>query len=407
MSRSSSLSTRIEGSTNARIVREFLTNSAVYPLFEAIRTLSLYGPAVYFSELPHYLLMLAAMVQAWYLGRRSDLGWAERALGNLMAPALYTLGDMLLEGVGEFIDKPYHWLYWMFSLVMAVLYVLEGIWPASRQVVTFLKNIWRVMLFPILYAASELVDELPTLTWNGLVDYWTGSSGHLFILMAALLLGLLLGLRELQTERYLHMLRNLARHFHRVSGWSLPPELLEQSVEDSRVLEQRRVDRTLLFADIRGFTSWSEGHQPEQVVAMLNSFYQQAEDILRAHGGMKPHYIGDEVMSWFEQPQQAMAAARALRDALQSSLKPLGLSVGLGLHSGPVIEGLLGSAGTRSYDVIGDTVNTASRIMSAAAPGEILVSDETARRLEDSEALREQRRIAAKGKREPLVVRVA
>jgi len=406
MNESSSLNERIDGSANARIVQEFLGNSAVYPLFDAIRTISLYGPAFYFTELPHYLLMTAAVIQAWYIGRRNDLGWVRRALGNLLAPLLYSVSDMLLEGVGDFFSKPYHWLYWGFSLGMAALYALEGLWPARWQWVAFLKNIWRVLLFPLLYAASELGDELTPHSWHTLWDYWDDSSGHLFILLAALLLGLLLGLRELQTEHYLRLLKQVARHLHRVSRWSLSADLLERSVEDTRVLEQKRVERTLLFADIRGFTAWSEARPPEEVVALLNQFYQKSEDVLRAYGGMKPHYIGDEVMSWFDQPSQALRAARVLRDVLQIHLRPQGLGVGLGLHSGPVIEGLLGSAGTRSYDVIGDTVNTASRIMAAARPGEILISSHTARQLGGVEDVREQRRIEAKGKREPIKVLV-
>ena len=63
------------------------------------------------------------------------------------------------------------------------------------------------------------------------------------------------------------------------------------------VQQQQRVQRTVLFMDIRGFTSWSEAKSPEMVVTMLNEFYEMAEQIVAAGGGTKPHFIGDEVMA--------------------------------------------------------------------------------------------------------------
>ncbi len=404
MSDSSQLNDRIEGSRNARIAQEFLTNSAVFPLFDAIRTLSIYGPAFYFTELPHYLLMVAALIQAWFLGHRTDLSLMQRVLGNLLAPVLYSLSDILLDGIADFTDRPYHWMYWGFSLVMAAFYAVEGLWPQRWKVVIFLKNIWRVLLFPVMYASTELAQVPAFQFWEQLWNYWGRSKAHLFILLAALLLGLLLSLREVQTEAYLKLLKKLAHHLYRVSQWSFSDDLLEKSVEDTRVLGQKRVERTILFADIRGFTAWSEGRAPEAVVALLNRFYQEAEDVLCAQGGMKPHYIGDAVMSWFVSPEQAVRAAVELRVRVQRILHKEGLGAGFGIHSGPVIEGLLGSSGTRNYDVIGDTVNTASRIMTAAGAGEILVSLQSVGDLRGLGKPRALRKIRAKGKRDLLEV---
>jgi class 3 adenylate cyclase len=74
---------------------------------------------------------------------------------------------------------------------------------------------------------------------------------------------------------------------------------------------------------------------------------------------MKPHFIGDEVMTWFSCPNQALETAVTLRDAFQEQLQPYGLAASLELHVGPVVEGLLSSSGTRNYDIVGDTVQPA------------------------------------------------
>ncbi|MEJ2748070.1 MAG: adenylate/guanylate cyclase domain-containing protein [Anaerolineae bacterium] len=402
MTLTSSLTEQINGSRQTRILQEFVTNSAVYPLFDAIRSISSQGFVNYWLELPHYFLLLSAFVQAWFLGRRPSLPWGQRALGNLIAPALYTVIDIILEGLPQFLGQPYHWIYWAFSVIMALLYVWEGLWPDWRLISILLKNIGRVLLFPILYAVSELAGELNTISWAGFVTYWRGNSGHVFIFLAALLLGLLLGLAEVQTQQYLLLLRKIARHLRQVSEWSLSPELLAQSLDNNKALEQHRVQRVVVFADIRGFTAWSEDKEPELVVSMLNEFYDRAEKIIVAHAGMKPHFIGDEVMTWFVDANQALETAVTLRDVFQKQLQSYGLAAGLGLHIGPVIEGLLGSSSTRNYDIVGDTVNTASRLMAAAGPGEVFVSNDLAQLLPKQFQNAPTRQIQAKGKREKL-----
>ena len=87
-----------------------------------------------------------------------------------------------------------------------------------------------------------------------------------------------------------------------------------------------------------------------------------------------------------------------------SALAPCGLMAGIGVHSGPVVEGLLGSAGLKGYDVIGDTVNTAKRIEGAAGGGEVLVSDPVRVALDPVTKLGERREVVAKGKEVPIAV---
>ena len=399
-----SLTEQIEGSKRSRIIREFITNSGIYPLFDAIRAISTIGPRDYFTELPYYLLLLAAVIQAWFIGTRPSSAWKQRALGNLIAPTLYTLVDMLLEGVVEFWTEPYHWVFWIYAIGMTVFYLLEGGLPHGRALIILLMNLWRVMLFPVLYAVSELSGELTgEITRHSLNAYFTSSDGHQFILMAAVLFGLLLGFQEIQNDHYQAVLRRIASYLKHVSEWALSPDMLAASLADEQILEQRRVERTVFFMDIRGFTRWSESKDPETAVTMLNEFYQLAESVIVDGGGQKPHFIGDEVMTWFADPQQAVDTARLLRRRINQMLRPYDLSVGAGLHLGEVVEGLMGSEATRSYNIIGDTVNTASRLVSAAGAGELLISESVAQAIALADNLDDPRPIQAKGKTQPVL----
>ncbi len=398
-----SLREQIQGSAHGRILQEFVTNTAVYPLFDAIRVISSEGISSYLKDLPHYFILGASCVQAWFLGRKSSLPWQQRMLGNLIAPTLYTLIDMVIEGVGAFWSQPYHWLYWIFSLGMALLSIFAGE-SAKRQVpVIILTNLWRVLLFPAIYAMSELSKELNLVSWPDFYNYWMGTSAHLFIFLAALLFGLLLGLREVQSVGYLALLRQIASKLKIVSEWSLSPDMLAAAVQEdeSVALRRRRVERTVMFMDIRGFTRWSERKDPDDVVKMLNHFYEQAEAIVNVGGGAKPHFIADEVLTWFADPRQALETAVSLRQSINRQLRPYNLAVGIGLHTGKVVEGLLGSASTRQFDIIGDTVNTASRLMAAAGPGEVLASNVVVEAAGWA-ALEEARMVQAKGKQRPL-----
>lgn len=366
---------QIHGTRPWRVVREFVTNTAVYPLFDAIRAISTEGLTAYLRDPPHYIIFIAAIIQAWFLGQ-TNLSWRARALGNIIAPTLYTAVDLLLEGWGSFWSEPNHCLYWIFSLGMALFYALEELFPPAKNGLIMLMNLWRVLLFPVLYAISELEAELASITVTNLRTYWTESSGHMFILLAAILLGFLLGLQEVQSDRYLGLLRQLAMRLKTISEWSLGPEQLHATIKDGQyALQQARVTRAVLFMDVRGFTKWSETREPEEVVRMLNEFYAAAEAIIAPTSGVKPHFIGDEVMTWFPTAGAGLATAVALRNSLSAHLAPFNLQIGVGIHYGEVVEGLLGSAQTRNFDIIGDTVNTASRLVSAAQPGELVVSD--------------------------------
>lgn len=149
---------------------------------------------------------------------------------------------------------------------------------------------------------------------------------------------------------------------------------------------------TILFADIRGFTAFSERENPEKVVGLLNRYFSAMSEIIFAHGGTLDKYIGDGLMAIFGAPTAtAQDAKNALRTAvtMQQRLATLNkeleaenlsrVNVGIGLHTGVATIGYIGSDQRSEYTAIGDTVNLASRLESNALGGQILVSEATAR----------------------------
>ena len=157
--------------------------------------------------------------------------------------------------------------------------------------------------------------------------------------------------------------------------------------------ENREV--TTLFADIRGFTPLTEGMEPQQVIGVLNEIMERLSAAVAAEGGVVDKYVGDELMALFGAPlshgDDAVRAVRAgLRmqrdiaayneDRLKRGLLPV--RIGLGINTGTVVAGNMGSQKRMNYTVLGAAVNLASRLCSAAQPGQILIGAQTAERVE-------------------------
>ncbi len=156
-------------------------------------------------------------------------------------------------------------------------------------------------------------------------------------------------------------------------------------------LKGHKNEATILFADIRGFTAYAEDREPEMVVEMLNTYFEIATRGILDYGGYVDKFIGDCVLGVFGVPvfrkdhvERAVRAALDLMDQLHRSSingNPLLSSVGIGIHTGPIVSGNIGSQIKMEYTVIGDTVNLASRLSGLAAPGEVLVTKAVYQRL--------------------------
>jgi len=398
------LGKRIRGTAASRVFAEFVGTSALFPILDIIRKVSTEGFSSYLKEPAHYVLFAAALIQAVFLGTSKRRSWAVSFFGNLLGFSIYFIVDLALEGE-EIFSQPYHWLYGIFSLSMAVLNAWQTAStdkPILQTISTLLLNTAKVLLLPAMYMIIELGMEIPRrISRENLMDYM-GNSGHVFILFGILFFGVLLGLAESQKLRYTVFLRSLAGQLKEYSEWSLGSNLVSDAIENPETLQLQRIERTIMFMDIRGFTAWSENIDPGQAVKMLNTFYTNSEKIIAEHGGHKPNFTADEVMTRFHSADDAFSASTALQKKLSEGLTPFNLAVGIGIHTGEVIEGLMGSAETRKYDIIGDAVNTAKRLESAAGRGEVIMSLRTFNKLKKKPGNPEIRVFKVKGKSESL-----
>lgn len=197
----------------------------------------------------------------------------------------------------------------------------------------------------------------------------------------------------------------------------LPEYVVKQILEnpDSFKLGGVLQTITVLFADIRGFTRISEHAPPEKIVQLLNRYFSAMTDIIFAHGGTLDKYLGDGLMALFGAPTvtpkdaaNAIAAAVAMQRRMLSindELREEGfpeIGIGIGLHTGEVTVGYIGSERRSEYTAIGDAVNTASRLESNAKGGEILVSEVTAKAAHSRYQLAAREPISVKNREQPV-----
>ena len=193
------------------------------------------------------------------------------------------------------------------------------------------------------------------------------------------------------------------------------PAVLDQINPNSLQIGGQLRDITVLFADIRGFTSYSENRSPAELVAVLNRYLAAGAEAVLDQEGTVDKFLGDAVMAWFNAPLpqvdhslRAVRAALAIKsavEALHAVLPPEAhLSFGVGIHYGEAVLGLIGTEKRMEYTAIGDAVNTAKRIQENSARNQILLSKEVYERVKDQVEANPCTPLHVKGKSEPLEV---
>lgn len=204
--------------------------------------------------------------------------------------------------------------------------------------------------------------------------------------------------------------KNLFSKFH---GSSIAEDLLKGNME----VGGQNKEVTVFFSDIRGFTSFSEKRTPEEVVSMLNEYFEVMVAIINRHGGVVDKFIGDAIMAVWGAPHgtdkdtfNAVKACIEMRRSLvelNDRRKARGqdpILIGMGLHTGRAISGTIGSNERMEYTVIGDTVNMTSRIESStkAFGTDLLVSQTVMDKVQDDFLVDIAGKATVKGKAEPL-----
>jgi len=210
--------------------------------------------------------------------------------------------------------------------------------------------------------------------------------------------------KQLEVKREQAKHERLARYFS--------PSVLEV-IESAGKQEEYSGDATVLFSDIRGFTSLSETMEPVEVVAMLNEFFEEMVDAIFAHGGTLDKFIGDAVLAVFGAPvpsasnaHNAVYAAQEMVDRLErlnerrTAHGQPAIDIGIGVHTGKVLGGNIGSSKRLEYTVIGDTVKVASRLESLSKdyPESLILSDQTFELVKDIVESAGQEEIHLKGR---------
>jgi adenylate cyclase len=211
------------------------------------------------------------------------------------------------------------------------------------------------------------------------------------------------------------------RKMKKLFGQYVSKDVCEQLMADpglARLGGQRR-DMTVLFSDIRGFTALTERGQPEQIVGMLNEYFTRMVEIVFRHHGTLDKFVGDMVMALFGAPlddpkhaDHAVEAALEMLDAvheLNARWRAAGcpeLDIGIGINTGPMIAGNLGSEAIMSYTVIGDAVNLGSRLESLNKEygTRIIISKTTHDRLSGRYRFRPLGDVVVKGKTQPVAI---
>ncbi len=197
------------------------------------------------------------------------------------------------------------------------------------------------------------------------------------------------------------------------------PDLVHQLINTSKKLELGGEDRTLtvLFSDIRGFTKLSEGLDPQALVSHLNEYYTEMTRILQEFKGTLDKYIGDAIMAFWgaplDIPNHALLACKASLemmeqlDEMNTNWPPeMNIHIGIGLNSGNMIVGNMGSSNRMDYTIMGDNVNLGSRVEGANKmyTTEIIITEYTYEMVKDMVICRELDLIRVKGKEKPVKI---
>jgi adenylate cyclase len=217
------------------------------------------------------------------------------------------------------------------------------------------------------------------------------------------------------TEGFNRMVRGLAeREFLRETfGKYVSQEIRDEILAGRIALQGEPREVTILFADIRDFTPWVEASDPREVVRDLNAYFTEMETAIRAHGGLVVQYIGDGIEAVFGVPlarpghaEQAVRAALEMRrrlaawNAARTGAGRTPLRNGIGIHTGTVLAGNIGSADRLSYALVGDSVNLASRLqgLTKELNADVLVSGTTRARIDGDLPLRPLPSVRVKGR---------
>ncbi|MCL2264460.1 MAG: PAS domain-containing protein [Treponema sp.] len=226
--------------------------------------------------------------------------------------------------------------------------------------------------------------------------------------------------REKELKKTVHAVSEERRVIKDMFCRYMSNEVMEKLLEspDEINLGGDKRNATVFFADIRGYTSFSETRDPEEIIEILNEYFSEAVDHVVRFKGYIDKFIGDCIMAVWGVPMMhekddafnAVSCALAIQETVRSAKRKFfrkrasNLRIGVGINTGPLVAGNLGSMQRMDYSVIGDTVNLAARLEGVAGPDEVIISRSTRNQLGDQFEYEERPAVRVKGKEKPVQI---
>ncbi len=364
---------------------ELLLYSGQYALFYVLMNFSKVGIG-FFSYSGHVLMLAGLLIQIIFLVHFGDKPFG-RIFGSLLCPILYTLFEA--NDFQSFILNSGHFFFWVFSLLTGLMngasLRLKG---RYKNWIEFAIVFMNVIMFLFIYMYFDIltkIEEMAIQKGEPLTEYaaqvsithifsnastFLSDQTHIYLILGGCLLGISLGIGKVKVN-------NLNEKIVELFGTYVDPTIRDRLLSSKGVLEEKR-PISILFCDIRNFTTLSELSGPGKTIGMLNHYFAQWEQLASQHGGVINKYIGDAVMILFginDNPElsaeQAVSCAAAfnhefkkLNQELLDLKLPMVEGIGIGIHYGEVSLGNIGGSRRREFTAIGDNVNIASRLES-------------------------------------------
>jgi class 3 adenylate cyclase len=358
------------------------------------------------EELPGVLQAAVVLAMALYvLAARPYIGLHRSRRRSLPLAVAVTFVLLAEAMVAMLFGRSWHASWWEWHLLMTIAFAI--VLAATRAEYRRERSVTEAFRSLYLDRTLERIDDRSSAGLRAFVE--ARERGEPTAAVAERLRREGLGADEVRAlERSAVELARVDDLFHRYVGPRLADTLTERP--DLTGLGGREVQVTVLFADLAGFTSFSEGRTASETIHMLNAYWAAVVPAITGDaGGMIDRFAGDAVIAVFnalgDQPDHALRAARAalgMRDAVApvAADHPDWPRFRIGLHAGPAVIGNVGTAEQHSFTAIGDTVNTAARVQGLADTGEVLVSGAVWDRIADAAVGRRLAPTQVKGRRE-------
>lgn len=238
----------------------------------------------------------------------------------------------------------------------------------AHQVLKFTTSIVCMIIFPQIIHLETWTVQIESLnyTLSSLVIY------GVLLLVVIMLFGPIMFITLLIFRS--SQLFRISKTLRRISSWSLDHQVIDQRLQNE-VHSPQLTHKTILSGDIRGFTNYSIDHDVLIVSNVLKGFYTIIEETVKRYHGFKPEFIADEFITFFNNPFNALDCAIHLQKQFKTYFKDHNLGVGIGVNSGMVLEGLIGTRYSKKYTFLGDPVNITVKLQKNADKGAILVTE--------------------------------